>query len=65
VIAFRTIQRCDTCEYAGTMCDLLRMEAARVVERMNSVAKQSGNKLPNAELVLDCATWWRKGRGHG
>lgn len=63
-VTFHVLQRCDVCE-GQEMCPLIRREAEQAVQRIEYVAAFAGRKLPDAVLVLDCATFWRRGRSHG
>lgn len=63
-LVFRQLPRCDRCE-SHVMCDFIRQECERTVARIERVAKLAGHKTPDAELVLDCETFWASGKGHG
>lgn len=63
-LEFRHVQRCDRCE-GHVMCEYVRREARLAVERMNRLAAESGHKMPDCELVLDCQSFWPRTKKRG
>ena len=61
-ITFRILERCDRCE-THTMCAVVRADTEKMVAELEKVAKASGHKTPDGELVFDCATFYPKHRG--
>jgi len=63
MLTFRALPRCALCERArDPMCEQVRADAERMTWDLNKLAACSHRRLPDAELVLDCRSFWRAGR---
>ena len=65
-VAVRSIARCELCEHRDShWCQALHHEVRNAVSLVVERSQRHEGKLPAAEVVIDCASWWRLGRGHG
>lgn len=66
MLAFRSVSRCELCERSrDPMCDRVREDSQRLVMELAQLAACSGRTLPEADLVLDCHSFWRAHRSRG
>ena len=65
-VTVRTIARCDLCEHREDhWCQALNLSVRRSVDEVVSRCQRADGQLLDAEVVLDCHSFWRLGRGHG
>ena len=65
-VTVRCIARCEVCEHGGDhACISLHQEVRDAVSEWSCRMVRHGVKTPEVSVVLDCSTFWRRGRGHG
>jgi hypothetical protein len=66
VVHVRDIARCELCERrADHACISLHHEVRAAVSEWAGRMARHGEKTPEVEVVVDCHSFWRLGRGHG
>lgn len=61
MLTWRTSRPCARCAYAAD-CDYILRELAHVVRHLNEVAELAERRTCDAEVVLDCPTYWPRSR---
>ena len=65
-LTFNTIARCELCEHRDDIaCVALASEVAKTVATLRGRMARHGHKLPDAEVIIDCHSFFRLGRRSG
>jgi hypothetical protein len=66
LVQVRCIARCELCEKRDShACLSLQQEVRTAVSEWAGRMSRHEEKTPEVEVVVDCHSFWRLGRGHG